>query len=439
MTISMIGTGYVGLVSGTCFAEMGNTVYCIDVNTDKIDKLNRGIIPIYEPGLEEMVHRNVKEKRLYFTTDYTKAIPKSDIAFIAVGTPPGEDGSADIRYVLQAARDTASHIEGYTVIVDKSTVPVGTSDLVNKAIREVLAERKSNAAFDVVSNPEFLKEGVAIEDFMRPDRVVIGSNSEKATALMQELYEPFIRNQHPLICMDIKSAEITKYAANAMLATRISFMNEIARLCEKTGGDITQVRTGIGSDSRIGMSFLYAGTGYGGSCFPKDVKELIAVGERNRLSMEVAKAVEAVNERQKHTLVRYVTDHFGEDLNGKSFALWGLSFKPQTDDMRESPAIVIVRELLARKAHVRVFDPEAFEQAKLYFKDLEDIEYIDDQYDVLSGCSALLLVTEWKQFRQPDFERIRKKLNHPVVFDGRNQYNPLKMRELGFTYKSIGR
>lgn len=439
MIISMIGTGYVGLVSGTCFAEMGNTVYCIDVNMDKIDKLNRGIIPIYEPGLEEMVHRNVKEKRLFFTTDYAKAIPQSDIAFIAVGTPPGEDGSADIRYVLQAARDTASHIEGYTVIVDKSTVPVGTSDLVDKAIREVLTERKSNAAFDVVSNPEFLKEGVAIEDFMRPDRVVIGSNSEKATALMQELYEPFVRNQHPLICMDIKSAEITKYAANAMLATRISFMNEIARLCEATGGDITQVRTGIGSDSRIGMSFLYAGTGYGGSCFPKDVKELIAVGERNRLSMEVAKAVEAVNERQKHTLVRYVTDHFGEDLNGKSFALWGLSFKPQTDDMRESPAIVIVRELLARKAHVRVFDPEAFEQAKLYFKDLEDIEYIDDQYDVLSGCSALLLVTEWKQFRQPDFERIRKKLNHPVVFDGRNQYNPLKMRELGFTYKSIGR
>lgn len=439
MTISMIGTGYVGLVSGTCFAEMGNTVFCIDVNKDKIDRLNKGIIPIYEPGLEEMVHRNAKEKRLFFTTDYAEAIPSSDIVFIAVGTPPGEDGSADIRYVLQAAKDSARHIRDYTVIVDKSTVPVGTSELVEAEIRKELAALNSTATFDVVSNPEFLKEGVAIEDFMRPDRVVIGSSSEKATAIMKELYEPFVRNQHPLICMDIKSAEITKYAANAMLATRISFMNEIALLCEKAGGDITQVRTGIGSDSRIGMDFLYAGTGYGGSCFPKDVKELIAVGVRNGLSMDVAKAVEAVNERQKHTLVRYATEHFGEDLSGKSFAIWGLSFKPQTDDMREAPAIVIIRELLARHARVRVFDPEAFEQAKMYFKGMTGIEYIEDQYEVLSGCNALLLVTEWKQFRQPDFARIKQELAEAVIFDGRNQYNQAKMKELGFVYRSIGR
>jgi len=440
MHIAMIGSGYVGLVSGTCFAEMGNFVWCVDVDREKIDGLQNGKVPIYEPGLEEMVIRNSKEARLRFTTDFSEAIPGADICFIAVGTPPGEDGSADISYVLEAAKTIAKEMTGPTVIVDKSTVPVGTSEIVRRTIEKSLAERGVSFDFDVVSNPEFLKEGVAIDDFMRPDRVVVGCGSERAERVMRELYEPFTRNQHPIYFMDIKSAEIAKYAANAMLATRISFMNEIAELCDRVGGDINNVRIGIGSDNRIGMSFLYAGTGYGGSCVPKDVKELIAVGARNGIDMAVTRAVETVNERQKGVLVRGVVGRYGEDLTGRSFAIWGLAFKPQTDDMREAPSIVIIEELIRRGARVRAFDPEAFGQARLYLgKHLNSIEFIDDQYAVLDGADALLLVTEWKQFRQPDFDRIKAALRDPVVFDGRNQFDPAKMKAMGFAYFSIGR
>jgi UDPglucose 6-dehydrogenase len=436
----MIGTGYVGLVSGTCFSEMGNMVCCLDVDRLKIKKLNEGKIPIYEPGLEEMARRNASEGRLRFTTDYAEAVNGADICFIAVGTPPGEDGSADIRYVLQAAGSIATHMTGYAVIVDKSTVPVGTSELVRKAIREVLDSRGATFDFDLISNPEFLKEGVAIEDFMKPDRIVIGSDSAKATEIMKALYEPFVRNQHPILCMDIKSAEITKYAANAMLAARISFMNEIAMLCSKVGGDVNDVRLGIGSDSRIGMSFLYAGTGYGGSCFPKDVKELISIGKRNGFEMKIAQAVEEVNESQKRILVDQIREAFGQDLSGKIFALWGLAFKPQTDDMREAPSLVIVRDLVARGARIRAYDPEAEEQARAYFSDIcERIEYARDQYEVLEGADALVVVTEWKQFRQPNFEAIKRALKSPFVFDGRNQYDPRKMKESGFSYFCVGR
>lgn len=440
MNISIIGTGYVGLVSGTCFAEMGNTVWCVDTNKAKIDGLKLGRMPIYEPGLEEMVKRNYAEGRLRFTDDCAEAIPGSDACFIAVGTPPGEDGSADVSYVLSAARGIAAHMSAYTVIVDKSTVPVGTSELVASAVRATLAERGADIGFDVVSNPEFLKEGVAIDDFMRPDRVVVGADSPRAEKVMRNLYEPFLRNQHPLLVMDIKSAEITKYAANAMLATRISFMNEIAALCERVGGDVQNVRLGIGTDARIGLPFLYAGTGYGGSCFPKDVKELAAVGRRNGLQMKIAEAVESVNERQKLVLVDKVLAAFGDDLYGRTFALWGLAFKPQTDDMREAPSLTIVRELTRRGARIRAYDPEAFEQARIYFKGLESsIDYIADQYEVLAGADALLLVTEWKQFRQPDFHRIKRALSQAIIFDGRNQYDPRSMAELGFEYHCIGR
>ncbi len=441
MEISMVGTGYVGLVSGTCFSEMGNTVWCIDVNKEKITRLQNGEIPIFEPGLTEMVIRNSKAGRLKFTTDYKEAVPNSSICFIAVGTPPGEDGSADITYVLQAAESIANAMEKYTVIVDKSTVPVGTSELVKAKVAEVLKKRGKNIEFDVVSNPEFLKEGVAIEDFMRPDRVVIGAESEKAASIMKELYEPFVSNGHPLLTMDIKSAEITKYAANAMLATRISFMNEIAAICTKLGGDVKAVRQGIGTDSRIGMSFLYAGCGYGGSCFPKDVKELISVGKRNGIEMKVATAVEAVNERQKHIVANQVLLHFGKDLSGKTFALWGLAFKPQTDDMREAPSLVVIRDLVAAGAKIKAYDPQAFEQTKHYLADLPAgaIEYVEDMYDVLKDADALLLMTEWKEFRQADFEAIKKNLKQPVIFDGRNVYEPAKMAELGFKHFCIGR
>jgi UDPglucose 6-dehydrogenase len=397
-------------------------------------------MPIYEPGLEEMVRRNHAEGRLRFTTDYAEAIPGSDVCFIAVGTPPGEDGSADVSYVLGAARAIAEHMNGYTVVVDKSTVPVGTSEEVKASIEKTLKANGCEYNFDVVSNPEFLKEGVAIDDFMKPDRVVIGVDSERAEKVMKALYEPFVRNQHPILIMDIKSAEITKYAANAMLATRISFMNEIAELCYRVGGDVNNVRLGIGSDARIGLPFLYAGTGYGGSCFPKDVKELVSVGRRNGFEMKIATAVEAVNERQKGVLIEKIRRRFGDDLTGKTFALWGLAFKPQTDDMREAPAIVIVRELASRGARIRAFDPEAFDQARLYFKGMEKhIEYVDDQYEVLRGADALLLVTEWKQFRQPDFARIKEYLKAPIIFDGRNQYDPKTMKENGFDYYCIGR
>ena len=441
MNISIIGTGYVGLVTGTCFSEMGNTVYCIDIDKTKIENLKKGILPIYEPGLEEMVARNYKEGRLYFTTDYTEAVPSSRICFIAVGTPPGEDGSADVSYVLQAAESIAEHIKDYTVIVDKSTVPVGTSEKVREAVQKVLDGRSLKIDFDVVSNPEFLKEGVAVEDFLRPDRVVIGTDNEQARSIMQELYEPFVSNGHPLLVMDIKSAEITKYAANAMLATRISFMNEIAKLCDTLGGDVKAVRQGIGTDSRIGMSFLYAGCGYGGSCFPKDVKELIAVGKRNNIDMKIAQAVEEVNEAQKHILVQQIIKKYGENLTGKTFALWGLAFKPQTDDMREAPSIVIINELVKRGAHIRAYDPEAHQTAQHYLSHIPHsaLSYEKDMWTPLSSADALILVTEWKQFRQPDFDKIKQSLKTPIIFDGRNQYSITLMKELGIEYHCIGR
>jgi len=441
MNLSIVGTGYVGLVTGTCFAEMGNTVWCIDIDEAKIENLKKGILPIYEPALEEMVSRNYKEGRLHFTTDYAQAVPQSKICFIAVGTPPGEDGSADVSYVLAAARSIAQQIKEYTVIVDKSTVPVGTSEKVRDAVQKVLDDRQVKIGFDVVSNPEFLKEGVAVDDFLRPDRVVIGTDSEQARSIMQELYEPFVSNGHPLLVMDIKSAEITKYAANAMLATRISFMNEIAKLCDTLGGDVKAVRQGIGTDSRIGMSFLYAGCGYGGSCFPKDVKELIAVGKRNNIDMKIAQAVEQVNEEQKHILVQQIIKKYGENLTGKTFALWGLAFKPQTDDMREAPSIVIINELVKRGAHIRAYDPEAYQTAKHYLNHIAHtaLSYEKDMWTPLSSADALILVTEWKQFRQPDFDKIKQSLKTPVIFDGRNQYSITLMKELGIEYHCIGR
>lgn len=441
MNLSIVGTGYVGLVTGTCFAEMGNTVWCIDIDAAKIANLKKGVLPIYEPGLEEMVVRNYKEGRLHFTTDYAQAVPQSKICFIAVGTPPGEDGSADVSYVLAAARSIAQHIKEYTVVVDKSTVPVGTSEKVRDAVQKVLDERQVKIDFDVVSNPEFLKEGVAVEDFLRPDRVVIGTANTQARRIMEELYEPFVSNGHPLLVMDIKSAEITKYAANAMLATRISFMNEIAKLCDSLGGDVKAVRQGIGTDSRIGMSFLYAGCGYGGSCFPKDVKELIAVGKRNGIDMKIAQAVEQVNEDQKHILVQQIIKQYGENLNGKTFALWGLAFKPQTDDMREAPSIVIINELVKRGAHIRAYDPEAYQTAKHYLSHIapDALTYENDMWAPLENSDALVLVTEWKQFRQPDFEKIKQLLKTPVIFDGRNQYSITLMKELGINYSCIGR
>lgn len=441
MNLSIVGTGYVGLVTGTCFAEMGNTVWCIDIDEAKIENLKKCVLPIYEPALEEMVARNYKEGRLHFTTDYAQAVPQSKICFIAVGTPPGEDGSADVSYVLAAARSIAQQIKEYTVIVDKSTVPVGTSEKVRDAVQKVLDDRQVKIGFDVVSNPEFLKEGVAVDDFLRPDRVVIGTDSEQARSIMQELYEPFVSNGHPLLVMDIKSAEITKYAANAMLATRISFMNEIAKLCDTLGGDVKAVRQGIGTDSRIGMSFLYAGCGYGGSCFPKDVKELIAVGKRNNIDMKIAQAVEQVNEEQKHILVQQIIKKYGENLTGKTFALWGLAFKPQTDDMREAPSIVIINELVKRGAHIRAYDPEAYQTAKHYLNHIAHtaLFYEKDMWTPLSSADALILVTEWKQFRQPDFNKIKQSLKAPVIFDGRNQYSITLMKELGIEYHCIGR
>ena len=443
MNISIIGTGYVGLVSGTCFAEMGNHVWCIDIDEKKIDGLKEGKIPIYEPGLEEMVLRNHRNGRLDFTADYAEAIPPSDICFIAVGTPPGEDGSADIRYVLAAAESIAKYMCGYTVVVDKSTVPVGTSEKVRAAVRRVLDSRSDSTGieFDVVSNPEFLKEGVAVNDFMRPDRVVIGSDNARAEAIMKQLYEQFTLNEHPVICTDIRSAEITKYAANAMLATRISFMNEIARLCDRVGGDVRAVRRGIGTDSRIGMSFLHASCGYGGSCFPKDVKELVSVGKRNGLEMKIAGAVEEVNDSQKYIIPERIVAKYGEDMGGKVFALWGLSFKPETDDMREAPSITVVTELTKRGAKIKAYDPQAYEMAKHYLAHIPEgaVTYEPDMWSALDGADALILVTEWKQFRSPDFARIKSMLKSPVIYDGRNQYDPRQMKALGIELHCIGR
>lgn len=445
MNISIVGTGYVGLVSGTCFSEMGNHVWCIDIDEKKIESLKNGKIPIYEPGLTEMVLRNHKEGRLDFTTDYAKAVPESDICFIAVGTPPGEDGSADTSYVLSAAESIAKYIKGYTIIVDKSTVPVGTSEKVRAAVTKALQQRTDAdakvAEFDIVSNPEFLKEGVAVNDFMRPDRVVIGCDSKRSEEMMKSLYNQFTLNEHPIISTDIKSAEITKYAANAMLATRISFMNEIAKLCDKVGGDVRAIRQGIGTDSRIGMSFLHASCGYGGSCFPKDVKELVSVGKRNGIQMQIAEAVENVNNTQKSLIAERILSKYGNDLTGKTFAIWGLSFKPETDDMREAPAISIIDGLVSHGAKIKSYDPEAYVMAKHYLSHIADasITYEKTMWDALDGADALILVTEWKQFRAPDFEKIKSLLKAPVIYDGRNQYDPEAMKNLGIELHCIGR
>ena len=439
MKLVIIGTGYVGLVTGTCFAEMGNDVICVDNNEEKINMLNNGKLPIWEPGLEEMVKRNTEEGRLNFTSNIKGAVENSLMCFIAVGTPPGEDGSADLQYVLSVAKDIAKYMNGYKIIVDKSTVPVGTADLVKNEITKVLNERNVQYQFDVVSNPEFLKEGAAIEDFMKPDRVVVGTDSSKVRELMHDLYSPFCRSREKLIFMSVRSAEMTKYAANAMLATKISFMNEIANLCEKMGADVSEVRHGIGSDSRIGYHFIYPGVGYGGSCFPKDVKALIKMAENHSYESKILKAVEEVNEIQKHVLVYKVMKYFGNDLKNKTFAVWGLSFKPKTDDMREAPSIVIINGLVKAGAKIQAYDPVAMNEAKKIFGDNDRIKYFSGNYETLENADALILITEWNQFRYPDFHKIKTLLKKPVIFDGRNQYNPNELKELGFDYFSIGR
>jgi UDPglucose 6-dehydrogenase len=436
MKIAMIGTGYVGLVTGTCFAESGNDVICVDTDEKKIEGLKNGIIPIYEPGLDGLVKRNVAEERLSFTTSLDEAVKKSLLLFIAVGTPPGEDGSADLKHVLQVARDIGSCMNEYRIIVDKSTVPVGTGEKVRTAIRAELERRGENIPFDVVSNPEFLKEGNAIDDFMKPDRVVIGCDDVRTGELMKELYSPFVRTGKPILVMDIASAEMTKYAANAMLATKISFMNDIANLCEKLGVDVSQVRQGIGSDSRIGYPFIFPGAGYGGSCFPKDVQALVKMGEQNNYKLEILEAVEAVNYRQKKVLFSKLQRRF-DSFNGRTIAVWGLAFKPNTDDMREAPAIVLIEQLLTAGAKVRAYDPEAAKEARKIFADR--IEYGKKAFDVLDGADALVIVTEWNEFRRPDLDKIKAMLKHPVIIDGRNIFEPKKMLQMGFDYEGIGR
>jgi len=431
MRISVIGTGYVGLVAGTCLADSGNDVVCVDIDAGKIARLNAGEVPIYEPGLEELIRRNVRDERLTFTTDLPQAVSRSQVVFIAVGTPEGEDGTADLQYVLKAAEAVGRALSGYTVIVDKSTVPVGTAARVAQAVRAVTPH-----AFDVVSNPEFMKEGAALEDFLKPDRVVIGCESERARVLMGELYAPFVRTENPILFMDTASAELTKYAANAMLATRISFMNDLALLCEKVGADVDWVRKGLGSDKRIGFPFLFPGVGYGGSCFPKDVKALVSTAREHGLELDLLRAVERTNERQKRLLLSRALKHFGT-LEGRHFGVWGLAFKPKTDDMREAPSVELIEGLLAKGARVTAHDPAAHETAARVFG--SRIAYAPTPYAALDGVDALFLVTEWNDFRHPDFERMRRSMKTPVLFDGRNVYSPAKMRELGFTYFGLGR
>jgi UDPglucose 6-dehydrogenase len=439
MKITVIGTGYVGLVSGACLADVGNDVLCLDVDPTKIKILEEGGIPIHEPGLQEVVRRNVEAGRLSFTTDMQRAAQFGAIQFIAVGTPPDEDGSADLKYVLAAARNIGKHMDGYRVVVDKSTVPVGTADKVRAAIQAELVARDSGLDFSVVSNPEFLKEGAAIEDFMRPDRIVVGADDDKAIGLMRQLYGPFQRNHEKLVLMDVRSAELTKYAANAMLATRISFMNELANLAEALGADIELVRMGIGSDPRIGSHFLYSGCGYGGSCFPKDVKALIKTAGQHGNVLRVLSAVEEANDAQKHVLVQKIVQRFGEDLSGRRFALWGLAFKPNTDDMRDAPSRVVVAELLRRGATVTAYDPVAMTEAERIFGDEPRLSFAGRPKSALDGADALVIVTEWKEFRSPDFDAIKSRMRQPVVFDGRNLYDPALVRDLGIEYFSIGR
>ena len=439
MRVAVIGTGYVGLVTGTCFAEMGNTVWCVDVNEEKIENLKKGIIPIYEPGLSEMVERNKSGGSLKFTTEIREALETSEIAFIAVGTPMGEDGSADLQYVLSVAKGIGANMKRHMYVVDKSTVPVGTSRKVRATIQAELDARNSDLTFDVISNPEFLKEGSAIADCMKPDRVVIGVDSDRAEVAMRELYKPYFMNNDNLIFMDIPSAEMTKYAANSMLATKISFMNEISNICERVGADVNKVRRGIGSDRRIGYSFIYPGCGYGGSCFPKDVQALIKTSSEFGYESKLLKSVEAVNKEQKRVLVKKVKARFGDDLRGKTLAVWGLAFKPDTDDMRESPAITILQELTEAGAYIQAYDPKAEREAKeCYLKGNEKITYVESKYEALKDADALILITEWKEFRSPDFYEIKRLLKEPVIFDGRNQYDAVRVKEYGLDYYQIG-
>ncbi len=443
MKISVIGTGYVGLVTGTCLAESGNDVVCMDIDARKIEALNSGQVPIYEPGLEELIKRNTAHGRLLFTTDMASAVKTSDLIFIAVGTPPGEDGSADLKHVLGAAREIGTHMNGHKIIINKSTVPVGTGDRVRAAVAS-----RTKHKFDVVSNPEFLKEGAAIEDFMKPDRVVVGADSPKAAEAMQELYAPFVRTGKPVLIMDIKSAEMTKYASNALLATKISFINEMANICGSLGADIDHVRKGMGYDKRIGFEFLFPGVGYGGSCFPKDVKALVQIAKEQGIDAKVLKSVEAVNERQKTVLSEFIINHFhtkgpkkggrsGKPLAGRTIAVWGLSFKPRTDDMREAPSVVLINHLVRAGAKIKAHDPVAMNEADKIFKN--KIELLDDSYETLRGADALALVTEWNEFRTPDFQRMKNLMKTPVIFDGRNIYSQEELKKMGFTYYGIGR
>lgn len=436
MKIAVVGTGYVGLVTGTCFAEVGINVVCIDIDHKKIENLKNGILPIYEPGLDEMVKRNFDKGRLEFSTDLPSAIQGCEAAFIAVGTPPDEDGSADLKYVLGVAKEIGANMQDYMVVVTKSTVPVGTANKVRKAVADALYARGASIAFDVASNPEFLKEGAAIDDFMKPDRIVIGVESNRAEDVLRRLYKPFLLNGHPCIFMDIPSAEMTKYAANSMLATKISFMNDIANLCEIMGADVNMVRKGIGSDSRIGHKFIYPGIGYGGSCFPKDVKALIKTAKEHGYTMRVLSAVEEVNEGQKHVMYGKLKRYFG-DLKDKKIALWGLSFKPKTDDMREAPSLVLIEQLVAAGAHVSAYDPVAMHEAQRIIGD--KINYSEDQYATLQGAEALVIVTEWPEFRSPNFDKVSNLLAHKAIFDGRNIYEREEMKTLGFHYECIGR
>jgi len=437
MKITIVGTGYVGLVTGACFSEVGIDVTCVDIDKKKIENLKKGIIPIYEPGLEKMVERNVEKGRLHFSTKLSESLDGVNVVFGAVGTPPDEDGSADLQYVLQVAKEVGKNMNDYILMVTKSTVPVGTAEKVRGAMKEALNKRNSNLKFDVASNPEFLKEGAAVDDFLKPDRIVVGIDSDEAKTLMERLYKPFTMNGHPVIFMDIVSSEMTKYTANAMLATKISFMNDIANLCEIVGADVNMVRKGIGSDRRIGQYFIYPGTGYGGSCFPKDVQALIRTSDGYGYSLDVLKAVENVNERQKSVLVAKAMKYFDQDLKGKTFALWGLSFKPQTDDMREAPSLVIIKKLLEHGAKVKAYDPVAMEEAERILGD--KIEYVSDQYEALIDADGLFLVTEWPEFKFPNFNIMSKLMVNKVVFDGRNIYDPDEMIEDDWAYHAIGR
>lgn len=440
MKITIIGSGYVGLVSGTCFSEMGNNVTCVDIDPIKIQKLNQGVIPIYEPGLESMVLKNIKNKNLFFTTELDKALKDSEIAFIAVGTPMGDDGSADLQYVIEVAKSIGKLMQKRLIVVDKSTVPIGTADKVKSTIQKELDFRGSDLKFDVVSNPEFLKEGAAIDDFMKPDRVVVGVNSEYAKEKMKQLYNPFCMSRDRFISMDIRSAEMTKYAANSMLATKISFINEIANICEKVGADANKVRIGIGSDQRIGYSFIYPGAGYGGSCFPKDVKALKKIANEHGYDAKLITAVETVNDNQKLVVAKKIIKRFGEDLSNLTFGVWGLAFKPGTDDMREAPSIYIIKELINRGAKIKAYDPKAIEEAKEYYlKGVKNIAYLNSKYEVLEDSDALILITEWKEFRSPNFEKIKTQLKTPIIIDGRNQYNSFNLEEKGFEYYQIGK